>query len=133
MRVNTRGISITVGVVIVLALGAAWLRVVREESTGPAAEEQCVSQPREQARVAQQRFTERFLEPEADDGGPAWYAGDGLSRRGAIADDVLPASVGDDWVLLVLYVDGEELPRLPACIEDTPVAYVTSGDRIRPD
>jgi len=147
MRVTTGGITVTVGVAIVVALGAAGLWVVREEGDdGPSVEEQqCVSQPEAQARRAQRAFMTRFVEPDPDQAA-AWYVGVGLSNRAAANDaiessedrglpasDPLPASVGDDVVLLVLYDRTKELPTLPSCIEDTPVAYVSTGGPVQPD
>ena len=139
MRVTTGGVTVGVGALIVGTLGVAGVMTVRDENNGASASPPCVSQPRAAAELAQDEFTSRFMKPNFQDEND-WVVGVGLSNRTAANDAIesseevgfsasepLPAAVGDDVVLLVLYDHKQELPELPPCIADTPIAYVGTG------
>jgi hypothetical protein len=139
VKVTTGGVTVAVGELIVGTLGVAGVKTLRDENDTTSEDPACVSQSRAVAQQAQATFMKQYLEPDFDSA-DAWVVGVGLSDRTAANDaiesseevgfggsDRLPESVGDDVVLLVLYDHTKELPSLPACIADTPVAYVGSG------
>lgn len=140
MEVTTGGISVGVGVLIVGTLAVAGVMTVRDENNGGSASPACVSQSRADAGQAQEEFMSRFVEPDPEAETNAWFVGVGLSNRVAANDAIesseevgfpasepLPSAVGEDLVLLVLYDHTKDVPELPSCIEDTPVAYVGTG------
>jgi hypothetical protein len=145
--VTTRGVTFGVGTLIVLALGAAWLQVDRDEAGDGTGEQgsECEPQTRAKARGAQREFMAEHIEPDPD-AAARWFNGAGLTKPDAVneliagnketglpAPDPLPDSTPEGWLLLVLYNVGRDRPSLPACLNDTPVLYLGSSGPFTPD
>jgi IS5 family transposase len=140
-------VTFAVGTLIVLALGAAWLEVERDEAADGTRDQgaECVPQTRAKARAAQREFMAEHIEPEPD-AAARWYSGSDVTQPDAVneliagnkeaglpAPEPLPDSTPEGWLLLVLYNVGRDRPSLPACLNDTPVLYVGSSGPFAPD
>jgi hypothetical protein len=140
MHVTTGGITIAVGTVIVLALGGAAVKVVRDEANDTtAAFEDCEPQARATAREAQRHLVAQYVrsEPESATG---WFTGayttrtEGLRQQvasiredGIPVSDLIPEDFGEGYILVVNHEPDTDLPSLPTCVEGTPVLYVGGG------
>lgn len=143
MRVTTGGITITVGVLIVLALGGAALKVVREEANDtPSSFEDCEPQALATARDAQRHLLDRYVRSEPGSF-PAWFAGANITRtdglrqlvasvrdEGIPVSDRIPVDFGKGYIVVVNHDPDADLPSLPTCVEGTPVLYVGAGPQL---